>query len=194
MMEARVDAFLDKIENWRQETEKLRKVLLSCGLDEALKWGKPTYTYEGKNIAVIQGFKEYFALLFINGYLLSDPEGILVKMGENTVVGRQLRFSNVKEIIKMAPVIKAYIYEAIEMERSGIKLPKEKREVPLPAELQKALKENIALKTAFKALTPGRQKAYIFYFSQAKQSKTREARIEKCIPKILQGKGLDDYK
>ncbi len=193
-MDARVDAYLDKIENWQPETEKLRKVLLSCGLDEALKWGKPTYAFEGKNIAVIQGFKEYFALLFMNGYLLSDPEGVLVKTGENTIVGRQLRFRNAKEIIKMVPVVKAYIYEAIEMERSGIKPPKEKREVAIPAELQKALKENTALKTAFKALTPGRQKAYIFYFSRAKQSKTREARIEKCIPKILQGKGLDDYK
>ena len=193
-MDARVDAYLDKIENWRQETEKLRKVLLSCGLGESLKWGKPTYAFEGKNIAVIQCFKEYFALLFMNGYLLSDAEGILVKMGENTVVGRQLRFNNVGEIVKMAPVIKAYIYEAIELQRSGIKLPKEKKEAALPAELQKALKENIALKTAFNGLTPGRQKAYIFYFSQAKQSKTRESRIEKCIPKILQGKGLDDYK
>jgi uncharacterized protein YdeI (YjbR/CyaY-like superfamily) len=187
-----VDAYISRARQWQKETEKLRMILLDCGLTEALKWGKPCYQFQKTNVVVIQGFKEYFALLFFKGVLLNDPNGILVKTGENTRVGRQIRFANVREIVKLEPVLKAYIYEAIEVERAGLKVGVKKNTEPIPEELQKKLNKTPALKTAFKALTPGRQRAYILYFSAAKQSKTRESRIEKCMPQILHGKGLND--
>ena len=193
VMNPKIDKFLSKAKNWQQEMEKLRTIVLDCGLDEKLKWGKPCYSYQEKNIVIIQGFKAYCALLFFKGYWLKDTNGILVKTGENTIVGRQIRFTGIKEIIKLQAILKTYIYQAIEVEKSGVKpLAKKNTELKLPEELQNKLNKNAALKKAFDVLTPGRQRAYIFYFSQPKQSKTREARIEKSIPQILNGKGLND--
>jgi uncharacterized protein YdeI (YjbR/CyaY-like superfamily) len=190
-----VDKFLNEATQWQEETKKLRRIIFDCGLTEELKWSKPCYSFEDKNVVIIQGFKAYCALLFFKGYLLNDPEGILVKTGENTRVGRQIRFTGVQEIAKMEKILKAYIRQAVEVEKSGAKGDLEKTAEPaVPEELQKKLREIPALKTAFAALTPGRQRAYIFYFSQPKQSKTRESRIEKCMDLILDGKGLnDDY-
>lgn len=177
---------------WEKETEKLRKIILDCGLNEAIKWGKPCFDYEGKNIVIIQGFKDYCALLFFKGALLTDPDGILVKTDENTQVGRQARFTTVKEITQVASILKACIYEAIEVERAGLKVDTKKNPVNVPAELQQQFDKQPKFKKAFEALTPGRQKAYVFFFSGAKQSKTREARIEKYMPWILAGKGIND--
>ncbi|SFO54777.1 Uncharacterized conserved protein YdeI, YjbR/CyaY-like superfamily, DUF1801 family [Chitinophaga sp. YR627] len=192
-MNPEVDAYLSELTQWRDESEKLRKIILATELTEELKWGKPCYKYGNTNLVIIQGFKDYCALLFFKGVLLSDPEGVLVKTGENTEVGRQLRFTSVKEITKLATVIRAYIYEAIEVERAGLKVEvKKSTELDIPEEFQQQLKANAALKKAFFALTQGRQKAYIFFFSGAKQSKTRMSRVEKCIPQILEGKGLND--
>lgn len=191
-MNPRVDWYFNKAEKWKAESEKLRTILLGCGLAEELKWGKPCYRFEEKNIVIIQGFKAYCALLFFKGALLKDPNGILVKTGENTIVGRQVRFTDVREIVKMASVLKAYVSQAVEAEKSGLKLDVPKTELKFPEELKSKLNENDALKKAFEALTPGRQRGYIFYFSQAKQSKTRESRIEKCIPQILKGKGFNE--
>ena len=192
-MNPKVDEYLGKIRNWQVESEKLRKIVLDCGLTEELKWGKPCYTYKNSNIVIIQGFKTYCALLFFKGVLLKDPNGILVKTGENTHVGRQARFTSAQEIIKKESILKSYIHEAVEAEKAGLKVPeKEKEELEYSEEFTKKLEEMPALKTAFKSLTPGRQRAYIFYFNQAKQAKTRESRIEKCMSKILAGKGLND--
>jgi len=192
-MNPKIDAFLGRATVWQKEMKKLRSIALDCGLTEELKWGKPCYTFDGKNIVVIQGFKDYSALLFIKGYLLKDPDGILVKTGENTIVGRQARYTDVKQIVKQEAALKACIFQAIEVEKAGIKPPAKKVTKPdIPEELQKKLDKTPALKKAFAALTPGRQKAYSFYIAQAKQSKTREARIEKCTPQILKGKGLMD--
>jgi uncharacterized protein YdeI (YjbR/CyaY-like superfamily) len=189
----KVDAFLSSAKQWPEVMKKLRKILLECGLTEELKWGKPCYAFQEGNVVIIQGFKAYCALLFFKGVLLKDPNGILVKTGENTRVGRQIRFTDVREIAKKESVLKAYIHQAIEVEKAGLKVEDEEQpEVALPEELQKKLKETPKLKAAFEALTPGRQRGYIFYFSGAKQSKTREARIEKCGPQILKGKGLLD--
>jgi uncharacterized protein YdeI (YjbR/CyaY-like superfamily) len=169
----------------------LRTIVLDCGLTEELKWGKPCYMFEGKNIVVIQGFKDYCALLFLKGFLLKDPDGILVKTGENTRVGRQIRFTGIQEIVKREAVLKTYIYQAVEVERAGVKADVNKDpKLKIPEEFQSRLNKNPALKKAFAALTPGRQKAYIFYFSAPKQSKTREARVEKCTRQILDGRGL----
>jgi uncharacterized protein YdeI (YjbR/CyaY-like superfamily) len=192
-MNPKVDAYLSEIEKWREESVQLRKILLDCQLTEELKWGKPCYQSGNSNIVVIQGFKEYCALLFFKGVLLGDPEGILVKTGENTEVGRQIRFTGVKEIVKLAPILKSYVYEAIEVERAGLKVEvKKSTALNIPEEFQQKLDENQAFKTAFYALTQGRQKAYIFYFSGAKQAKTRTARVEKCMQQILAGRGLND--
>src|ERR1700722_10518166 len=189
----KVDAYFSKAEQWPEVMKKLRKILLDCGLTEELKWGKPCYAFQEGNVVIIQGFKAYCALLFFKGVLLKDPNGILVKTGENTRVGRQIRFTDVREVAKMESVLKAYIHQAIEVEKAGLKVEDEEQpKVALPEELQKKLKETPKLKTAFEALTPGRQRGYIFYFNGAKQSKTRESRIEKCAPKILKGKGLLD--
>ncbi len=189
----RVDEFLSRVQKWREEFEKLRAIVLDCGLDEELKWGVPCYTFEGKNIVLIHGFKEHCAILFVKGALLKDAEGMLVIQTENTQSGRQIRFSRVREIAELEPILKAYILEAVEVEKAGLKVAhKNTSEFAVPAEFKNRLEENPALKTAFEALTPGRQRAYLLYFSAPKQSKTREARIDKCAPLIFAGKGLND--
>ena len=193
-MNPKVDVYLSKAKKWREEMERLRSIILDCGLTEELKWGKPCYAFEEKNIVIIQAFKAYCALLFFKGCLLNDTDGILVKTGENTRVGRQIRFNSVQEIVKMKTILKAYIHQAVEVEKAGLKVDvKENTELALPEEAQKKLDANPALKAAFAGLTPGRQRAYSFYFSAPKQAKTRESRIEKCTPQILKGKGLNDY-
>jgi len=192
-MNPKVDWFFAKDTQWQKEYEKLRKIILDCGLIEELKWGCPCYTFENTNIVLIHGFKEYCALLFFKGALLNDPNGILIQQTKNVQSARQIRFTNVREIVKMEKILKAYVYEAIEVERAGLKVKlKKTSEFKVPEEFQKRLDKSTALKKAFDSLTPGRQRAYIFYFSQAKQSKTREARVEKYIPQILNKKGLDD--
>ena len=192
-MNPNVDWYFTKAEKWQEEIRKLRMVVLDCGLTEELKWGVPCYTFQKSNIVLIHVFKEYCALLFFKGALLNDAKGILVQQTENVQAARQVRFTNAKEIDKMEKILKAYIYEAIEVERAGLKVKlKKTSEFKVPEEFQKKLDKNSSLKKAFDALTPGRQRAYIFYFSQAKQSKTREARVEKYIKQILNGKGLDD--
>lgn len=189
----KVDEHLNKAKKWQNEMKQLRKILLDCQLIEELKWGKPCYTFEDKNIVVIQAFKEYCALLFFKGALLKDDKRILVQPGENTQSGRQIRFTNIGEIKAMEPILKAYSREAIAAEKAGLKVKLKKTEdYTVPEELQDKLNKIPKLKTAFAALTPGRQRAYLLYFSVAKQSKTRESRIEKCMPQILSGKGLND--
>jgi len=188
-----VDFYITKAKNWTEELKQLRAIVFDCGLTEELKWGCPCYTFQESNIVLIHMFKEYCALLFFKGALLNDANGILVQQTKNVQSARQVRFTNVKDIIKMKKTLKAYIYEAIEAEKTGLKVDfKEKNELVFPEEFQKKIKENPRLKTAFNALTPGRQRAYNLYFSGAKQSKTRQARIEKYIPQILNGKGLND--
>ena len=190
---SKVDFFFNKDSKWKKEYEQLRIIILNCDLIEELKWGQPCYTFQKKNIVLIHGFKEYCALLFFKGALLKDLKKILIQQTENVQSARQIRFMDVKEIMKLEKTLKTYIYEAVEVEEAGLKVElKKTSDFNIPAELQKKLNENKALKTAFNALTPGRQRAYIFYFSQPKQSKTRESRIEKSIPQILDGKGLND--
>jgi uncharacterized protein YdeI (YjbR/CyaY-like superfamily) len=192
-MNPKVDVYLSKAKKWQEVMEKLRVIILDCQLTEELKWGKPCYTFQKSNIVIIQGFKEYCALMFFKGALLNDPNGILIKPGEDTQAGRQIRFTNVREVVEMETILKAYIYEAIEVEKAGLKVDfKKNTELIIPEEFQDKLDENPALKTAFDALTPGRQRAYVMYFSAPKQSKTRESRVEKCMQKILNGKGLND--
>lgn len=182
-----------KVNNWPEELEQLRMILLHCGLTEDLKWGVPCYTFQKSNIAILAAFKEYCALSFFKGALLNDAKSILENPGENTQSARLIRFTNVREIVALEAILKAYIYEAIEIEKSGLKVDfKEKTKLVYPEEFQQKLDEAPALKAAFEALTPGRKRAYILYFSAPKQSKTRESRIEKCIPQILIGKGLND--
>jgi uncharacterized protein YdeI (YjbR/CyaY-like superfamily) len=191
-MNPKADFYFNK-GKWQKEIGQLRKIVLDCDLNEELKWGCPCYTFEGKNIVLIHVFKEYCALLFFKGALLKDPEGILIQQTENVQSARQIRFTNLKEIVELRPVIKAYIYRAVEVEEAGLKVPlKKTKDFTIPEEFQKKLDEMPGLKTAFEALTPGRQRAYIFHFSQPKQSKTREARVEKFLQKIFEGKGLDD--
>jgi uncharacterized protein YdeI (YjbR/CyaY-like superfamily) len=192
-MNPKVDWFFNKDSKWQKEFEQLRTICLSCGLAEELKWGCPCYTFENRNIVLIHGFKDYCALLFFKGALLNDGDGILVQQTKNVQAARQVRFTNVGEIVKREPVLKACIYEAIEVERAGLNVNfKKTSDFPIPEEFRHKLIENAALKKAFRTLTPGRQRAYLFYFSQPKQSKTREARIEKYLQQILNGKGLDD--
>jgi uncharacterized protein YdeI (YjbR/CyaY-like superfamily) len=192
-MNPKLDFFFDKAKEWREEFERLRMIVLDCGLTEELKWGQLCYTFQKRNIVLMHGFKEYCALLFFKGALLKDAKGILIQQTENVQAARQIRFTNVREIIKMQHILTAYIQEAIEVEKAGLKVNfKKTSDFKIPEEFQNKLDEISALETAFKALTPGRQRAYIFYFSQAKQSKTREARVEKCVQQILNGKGLDD--
>ncbi len=189
----KVDWFFNEDSKWKREYAALRRIILDCGLTEELKWGQPCYTFHRKNIVLIHGFKEYCALLFFKGALLKDDHGILIQQTENVQAARQIRFTTVKEITALEQTLKAYVHQAVEVEKAGLKVPLKKTEdFTIPEELQQKLEEFPALKTAFKALTPGRQRAYIFYFSQAKQSKTRESRIEKYIPRILEGKGLMD--
>ncbi|HUL45207.1 MAG TPA: YdeI family protein [Bacteroidota bacterium] len=192
-MNPKVDFFFAKEKEWREEFEKLRMIILACGLTEELKWGVPCYTFQKKNIVLIHGFKEYCAILFIKGALLKDTRGILIQQTENVQAGRQVRFTNVREIVKLQTALKAYIREAVEVEEAGLKVPyKRTSEYVIPEELQTKFDKLPALKSAFKALTPGRQRGYILYFSAAKQSITRAARIDKCTRQILNGKGLHE--
>ena len=192
-MNPKVDFYFKKATKWKGEVEKLRTIVLDCHLTEELKWGVPVYTFENHNVVLIHDFKEYCALLFVKGVLLKDPDGILIQQTKNVQAGRQIRFTNVAEIVELEPILKAYIREAVEVEKAGLKVVhKETSEYPVPVELQKKLDEIPRLKKAFYALTPGRQRGYLFYFAQPKLSKTREARIEKYMPHILEGKGWND--
>jgi uncharacterized protein YdeI (YjbR/CyaY-like superfamily) len=189
----KVDWFFNKDTQWKEEYEKLRQIILDCGLTEELKWGVPCYTWEDKNIVLIHGFKEYCAILFPKGALMKDPKHILIQQTENVQSARQVRFSNITEIYDLEPMLKKYIKEAVEIEKSGQKVElKKASEYPVPEEFQYKLDRMPDLKAAFESLTPGRQKGYLFYFSQPKQSKTREARMEKYMEKILSGRGLED--
>jgi uncharacterized protein YdeI (YjbR/CyaY-like superfamily) len=189
-MNPKVDGYLRKARKWQEEMTKLRRISLDSGLTEELKWGKPCYMFQTSNIVIIQGFKEFCALLFCKGSLLNDPNGILKKFGWQAA--RRIPFTNVREVVEMEPILKAYICEAIEAEKAGLKVNYKKKPEPIPEELQNKLDEIPALKAAFEALTPGRQRGYILYFSGAKQSKTRASRVKKCMPQILKGKGLND--
>src|SRR5690349_11015965 len=189
----KIDEFFRKAKKWGEEFKKLRAIILECGLSEELKWGKPCYTFQNSNIVLIHGFKDYCALLFMKGALLKDAKGILIQQTENVQAARQIRFTSGREIVKMEPVLKAYIKEAIEIEKAGLEVNyKKTSEFKVPEEFQNKLDATPALRTAFDALTPGRQRGYLLYFSGAKQSKTRVSRIEKSISQILKGKGLDD--
>jgi uncharacterized protein YdeI (YjbR/CyaY-like superfamily) len=192
-MNPKVDGYLRKAKKWKEELAKLRTIVLACQLTEELKWGTPCYTFQKSNIALIHVFKEYCALLFFKGALLKDVSGILVQQTENVQAARQIRFTNVREIAEMETILKAYIHEAIEVEKSGLKVDfKKTSEFAIPEEFQNKLDTIPALQVAFEALTPGRQRAYLLHFSSPKQSKTRESRIEKCMQQILKGKGLND--
>jgi uncharacterized protein YdeI (YjbR/CyaY-like superfamily) len=189
----KVDAFLAKNQPWLEEMRALREIALECRLREEFKWGWPCYTAEGKNLVLIHAFKEYCALLFMKGALLKDPDGLLIRQTENVNSGRQIRFSSLKEVISRRAKVKAYLIEAVEVEKTGLKVAKKTdADYPRPDEFVQKLAETPALKAAFEALTPGRQRGYLLHFAGAKQSKTRAARIEKCAPLILAGKGLDD--
>jgi len=192
-MNPKVDWYFEKNEKWQKETRKLRTIILDCGLTEELKWGCPCYTYESRNVVLIHVFKEYCAVLFFKGALLADPDGILVQQTENVQAARQVRFTNIKEVKERERILKTYIYEAIEVERAGLQVKlKKTKDFKIPEEFQTKLDKMPSLKKAFDALTPGRQRGYIFHFSQPKLSKTREARVEKYLKQILSGKGLDD--
>ena len=192
-MNPKVDAYIGKLKQWREETEKLRAIVLECPVTEELKWGVPCYTVDDKNVVLIHGFKEYCAILFVKGALLKDPKGILIQQTENVQSARQVRFTSLQEIVKLQSVLKTYIRAAIEVEKAGLKVArKSTEEFEVAEEFQNKLNKTPALKKAFEALTPGRQRAYLLHFSSAKQSKTRESRIEKCMPMILEGKGLND--
>lgn len=192
-MNPKVDWYFSKAQKWQAEVEALRTIVLECGLDEELKWGNPCYTFQKSNIILIHVFKEYCAFLFFKGALLNDAQGILVQQTENVQAARQIRFTRVEEIHELKPILEVYIYEAIEVEKAGLKVPlKKTQEFSIPEEFQQKLEEIPALKTAFETLTPGRQRAYLLHFSAPKQSKTRESRIEKCMEQIFNGKGLDD--
>lgn len=189
----KVDAFMERSDKWQEAFEKLRGILLDCSLTEELKWGNPCYTYQDNNVVLMHGFKEYCALLFFKGALMADPEGILVIQSENVQATRQIRFTDVKQITKLARTLKAYVYEAIEVERSGMKVTfKKTEEFTMPEEFQQKLDKMPKLKKSFDALTPGRQRGYLLFFAAAKQSKTRISRIEKYMDQILEGKGLND--
>jgi uncharacterized protein YdeI (YjbR/CyaY-like superfamily) len=192
-MNPKADWFFSKDTPWQKEYGRLRKIILDCGLMEELKWGCPCYTFQDRNIVLIHGFKEYCAVLFFKGALLNDPAGVLIQQTKNVQSARQVRFTSVGDITKLERTLKSYIYEAIEVEKAGLKVKlKTTSQYEVPVEFQKKLNKTAALKKAFHALTPGRQRAYLFYFSQPKQSKTREARIEKYTKHILKGKGLND--
>ena len=186
-----VDFFFEEPGRWQAAYKALRPIILGCGLAEELKWGKPCYTLDGGNVLLMHGFKEYCALLFHKGALLQDPKGILVQQTENVQAARQIRFTDVKQVTRLKTTLKAYIANAIAVERSGLKV-EFKKEFAVPAEFQSRLDGSAVLKESFESLTPGRQRAYLLYFSGAKQAKTREARVEKCVPRILDGLGLDD--
>jgi uncharacterized protein YdeI (YjbR/CyaY-like superfamily) len=189
----KVDEFISRATKWQEEYKQLRIIILDCGLDEELKWGVPCYTFKQKNIVLIHGFKQYCAILFVKGALLNDARGVLIQQTQNVQAARQIRFTNVQEIIELKSTLKAYILEAIELEKAGVKVNYKKTpDYLIPEEFQSKLDQIPTLKSAFESLTPGRQRAYLYYFSQPKQSKTRQARVEKNIPQILNGKGLND--
>ncbi len=193
IMNPKVDFYFTKAKNWQEELEQLRMIVLDCGLTEELKWGVPCYTYHKANIVLIHDFKEYCALLFFKGALLQDSNNILIQQTENVQAARQIRFTNINEIVRKETTLKSYIHEAIQVEKAGLKVDlKKTTEYKIPDEFQKKLHEMPALNSAFIALTPGRQRAYLLYFSAPKQSKTRESRIEKYLKHILNGKGLND--
>ena len=181
-----------KVHSWQQELDQLRRIVLDCGLAEELKWGVPCYTFQNKNIVIVSAFKDYASLSFFKGVLLQDAENLLVTPGENSQSARLIKFTDVEEILKLEPTLKAYIYEMIEVEKAGLKVEFKKQPEPIPEEFQQVLDTDVELRAAFEALTPGRQRGYILHFSQPKQSKTRQSRIEKCIPKILDGLGFHD--
>ena len=192
-MNPKVDWFFNKDTKWQEEYAELRMLILDCGLTEELKWGCPCYTFQENNVVLIHGFKDYCALLFMQGALLKDEQGILIQQTENVQVARQIRFTTLQEILESESLIKAYIKEAIEIEKSGVKFElKKTSEFKMPEEFKQLLDEMPDLKIAFEALTPGRQRGYLLFFSAPKQAKTREARIEKSVPQILAGKGLED--
>ncbi len=192
-MNPKVDFYFNKEKKWQEEIRKLRTIILDCHLTEELKWGVPCYTFQGSNVILIHTFKDYCAVLFHKGVLLKDPKKILIQQTENVQAARQVRFTNLSEIVKLEKTLKAYIYEACELEEAGVKVPMKKtKEFNVPEEFQAKLDKSAALKKAFHALTPGRQRGYLLYFSSAKQEKTREARIEKYTKQILAGKGLED--
>ena len=193
MMNPKVDFYFQKEIKWQEEINKLRAIVLDCGLTKELKWGCPCYTFDRRNIVLIHTFKEYCALLFFKGALLKDTDNILVQQTVNVQVTRQVRFTGLREITKLQKVLKAYIFQAIEVEKAGLKVDlKKTSEYNIPEEFERMLNKNASLKNAFKALTPGRQRGYLLYFSAPKQSRTRESRIEKHVPRILDGKGLND--
>lgn len=193
MKNPKVDFYFNKAKKWQTEVEKLRTIILDCGLTETLKWGVPCYTFENHNIVLIHEFKDYCAVLFFKGVLLKDKSGILVQQTKNVQAARQIRFTTASEITKLKTTLTAYIKEAINVEKAGLKVSlKKTTEFTMPEEFQTTLKETPGLKKAFQALTPGRQRGYLLYFSSAKQSKTREARIDKSVLRIFDGKGLDD--
>ncbi len=192
-MNPKVDAYLSSVKNWKVEMEQLRALVLDCNLVEELKWGVPCYTYQKSNIVLIHAFKDYCALLFMKGALLQDEKGILIQQTENVQSGRQIRFTSLKEIVKMKTLIKSYIFEAVEVEKAGLKVEHKKtEEFSVPEEFQKKLDKIPSLKKAFYALTPGRQRAYLLYFAGAKQSATRESRIDNYTQRILDGIGFND--
>lgn len=192
-MNPKVDFYFNKEKKWNKEIEQLRTIVLDCGLTEELKWGVPCYTYQKKNVCLIHVFKEYCGLLFMKGVLLNNANGILIQQTKNVQAARQIRFTHVREIVKIESILKSYIYEAIEVEKAGLQVNLKKTEAfSMPDEFKKKLDKNKALKTAFEALTPGRQRGYLLHFSQPKLAKTRESRVERSIPQILKGKGLDD--
>jgi len=192
-MNPKVDFYFNKATKWQEEYERLRMIIFDCQLTEELKWGCPCYTFQEKNIVLIHGFKEYCALLFFKGALLNDTNGMLIQQTENVQAARQIRFTNLLEIVELEPILKAYIYEAIEVEKAGLNVELKKvTEFTVSEEFQSKLNQIPALKNAFEALTPGRQRAYLLHFAAPKQSKTRESRVEKYIPQILNGKGLND--
>ena len=192
-MNPKVDWYFNKPTKWQEEIEKLRTIVLDCGLTEELKWGCPCYAYKGSNIVLIHLFKEYCAFLFFKGALLNDAHGILVQQTKNVQAARQIRFTSVQEIVRRKTILKSYIFEAVEVEKAGLKVEFKKTDAfEMPEEFKNKLGKSAALKKAFYKLTPGRQRGYLLYFSAAKQSKTRESRIEKYAKQILKGKGLDD--
>lgn len=192
-LNSKADAYVGKPGKWQHAFKELRAIALDCDLTEEFKWGHPCYTLNGQNVVLMHGFKEYCALLFFKGALMQDPKGILVQQTKNVQAGRQIRFTSAEEIAKMASTLKSYIRDAIKVEKSGAQVEfKETAEFDMPEEFLSKLEESPALQEAFAGLTPGRQRGYLLHFSSAKQAKTRESRVEKCIPHILKGKGLDD--
>jgi uncharacterized protein YdeI (YjbR/CyaY-like superfamily) len=192
-MNPRVDAYLRREKTWRKEFTKLREIILATGLTEAVKWGHPCYSVDGKNVILMHGFKEYCAVLFPKGALLKDPKGVLVQQTKHVQAARQIRFTSLADVVKAKKTLEAYIREAIQVEKAGLKVPmKRTKDFEMPEELERKLQDSAALREAFESLTPGRQRGYLLYFGQAKQAKTREERVAKYIPKILEGLGLDD--